>query len=428
MKVFSPLEKRIAAEDLRTPAFPALSARNIRFKGGAYRLAAECTQDSPLAGTYPLAIGQSHGFILFFKNETRLRFRTPSKGGNELTVSAPEDVFPVHTEQVEMGGFAVLYDTREAFYHVTKNTGSWYQAWCGGAIAGCQHATRIFIATEDAVFYTEVDGLYTYPTNSAPPRENGKIALPDGQLGRVLRMVSVGDRIYFVREYGITTLVAFADPLNFRFLPPVQGPGGILKYTVAATGKEAYYFSEWGLTRFDGEKTERIEDRAFREIDLSAPFTGACIAGRRLFANVTLKNGEKWLYCYDFDEKEGHFFCKTGLAVHVCRRPAFLCNGYLTVIGEKSGISNPKQTDAWIDTGAFLPAEGREFLLGEFEADADGSYSVDISTENGTYTAQGGGIIRLPRPLRGRKFTVRLHTKTDGFVLRGLRLRGAEVV
>ncbi len=429
MNGFTEREKKFSAEELRSAEhFPDFKARNIRFKNGAYRRSAATTQGADVQKSYLRAVGQSYDNVFLFETKTRVRMRAYHGGGAELSVKEPTDVFPVHTITKDTGGFGVLFGTKETFYYVTKSDTGWGKVSLTGGLAGCQHNMRVFIATADYLYYTEVGGLYTLPSEKSPPAQSGRIYLPDGELGTVLRMVSLGDRIALVRERGISLLLAYGDPLNFRFLPPVQGPGGVIKYTVCTTGREVYYISEWGLTVFDGEKIRVLPDRAFREIRLTSIYTGGCVSDGKFYANVVLQNGEKWLYCYDFAEKEGHIFCKYAAAAFVSRAPSFVCNHHICTIGETSGFSNPDEPLAWMETGGFSAADGKDYLLREFTADADGSYTVEIRCENGSYTAEGSGRIVLPRPLRGKRFSVKFSTEQENFALRGFSLRGAEAV
>ena len=128
--------------------------------------------------------------------------------------------------------------------------------------------------------------------------------LPAG--GNVVDVIVMRDKVFFLRESGITRFTGYADVYNFRLEEIGFGLGDIRSHA-AVIGENAYFFTACGLCRFDGTSSVRAEGAADEEIDLTQSIRVDTAGGKLLAASVTLKDGSSAIYLYDPSAECGRF-------------------------------------------------------------------------------------------------------------------------
>lgn len=117
--------------------------------------------------------------------------------------------------------------------------------------------------------------------------------------GRILNMITFGEKLIAVREHSLTVINAFGNPENFRIIATDTPAPRIIKNTAAVVCGKLVFFAEGGLHCFDGSGitplSHPLEDEIYEPSFASA-------YGRNYMLCCSFKQLErKAVLFYDFD-------------------------------------------------------------------------------------------------------------------------------
>lgn len=281
------------------------------------------------------------------------------------------------------------------------------------------HRERLFGAAGRRICYTKRLNFKSW-TQYGEQDAGWCDLLPDG--GDVVDVVAMRDRVYFLREYGITRFTGYADVYNFRLDDLPYGMGKIIS-RAAVLGGCAYFFTECGLCRFDGTSAEPAPGAADGEIDLSQPVRAEQAGETMLAASVTLKDGSAALYVYE----------------PVCGRGRFVRRAYEKIAGGNA-VNLMRNGAVYRLGGRALPDSGCSltvrFALGDLgdgekrlealRIAGEGSVRAEASGEDGTVrscTGKAGEWLDFAAGVRGETVTVRIDSEDEAVRILSLTLR-----
>ena len=241
--------------------------------------------------------------------------------------------------------------------------------------------------------------------------------------GNVVDIVAMRGHVYFLREFGITRLTGYVDVYNFRLDDLPFGMGRVLSYA-AVIGESAYFFTDAGLCRFDGNSAERAQGADDGEIDLTQPIRVERAWGTALAASVTLTDGTAALYVYE----------------PVLRRGRFVRHAF-----EKFAAANAlvimREGKAYRLTGCALPAGGSCSVTAEFALSGlgEGEKKLEAVYVAGTgnvlaeafgpdgvcrrCSGSAGEWLDFAAGVRGESVTVRISSQDEDISVREIALR-----
>ena len=287
---------------------------------------------------------------------------------------------------------------------------------CTGLAA---HHERLFGASGRRIRYTDKGSFRTW----TPYTETGAgycDMLPAG--GRTVDVVALRDKVFFLREYGITRLTGYADVYNFR-LADLPFPMGKIVSRAAVIGEEAFFFTAKGLCAFDGSAVRRAEGADDADIDLASPIRADRHTAGELVASVTLKDGETALYVYDPALRRGRFvrhaFEKFAAADDVLLMrggKAYRLTGRALPAGEACAL-----TLCLSLTGLGEGEKRLEAVLVE----GGGAVTVTACGADGvarSVQTRAGGRADFAAGVRGETVTLRISSQDEGICIRALTL------
>lgn len=282
------------------------------------------------------------------------------------------------------------------------------------------HHERLFGASGTQIRYTAPMKFESWKTFSEQGAGRCDL-LPAG--GDVVDVIAMRDRVFFLRQCGITRLTGYADVYNFKLDDVPFGMGKIVSHA-AVIGECAYFFTESGLCRFDGSSAGRAEGADDGEIDLTQPMRVERAWGTALAASVTLTDGSAALYLYEPAFGRGRFV----------RRAFVQFSAADSVVLMRAG-------KAYRLTGRALPEGGSCSCTAEFSLSAlgdgekrleavylsgAGSVRVEAFGPDGVRRAcegEAGGWLDLAAGVRGETVTVRISSDDEEICVREIALR-----
>lgn len=326
------------------------------------------------------------------------------------------------TALVEAEGTTRYFAIGDTYFHYFANTANSIVTFSPtpSTSALALHHERLFGAVGTRVYYTkplDFRGWENYGEHDA-----GYFDLLPGA-GEVVDIISMRDRVYFLRRYGITRLTGYCDIYNFQQEAMPFGMGEILS-RAAVIGETAYFFTSRGLCRFDGTKAEQAAGASDEEISLSADLRMGTLDHMQAAASVTMTDGVKAVYVYDPVQERGRFIRRT------FDRCAFGPYIYTTHGGSVYRLTGKALPSAG---GCKLVAEMALSDLGEGEKrleavyiSGSGSFTVSAAGEDGlssSASAKAGEWTRFPIAVRGENISLTVSFSQTAACIDGIGLR-----
>lgn len=223
-------------------------------------------------------------------------------------------------------------------------------------------------------------------------------------VGKILKMFSLNNRLYLMRERGITRFRALGDNLNFSVKRVNVFTGKINGESCCLCGSKIAFLSDSGIYLFNGEKSERICDELFMRTE--EILSCACFFKNRYFVAVKLKSGERATLCIDVEKKDGFF-----LPFPVNNPTEF--NGDLLFSDGKHilKLSNDNEDDCVWESGfTDFSLGGRMKYLKNIFVNGKGDYVLTVYSDCGGYSVYSLDNKFSPM-LKGRKFNIKISAK-----------------
>ncbi len=283
---------------------------------------------------------------------------------------------------------------------------------CAGGTCAAVHYERIFTAAGDRVNWSEPlsPDVWTHAEQGA-----GSLDLPSGG-GEILSAVSFRERLYLFRERGISRLTALGDTTEFRAETLPFPPGTLQKDSVRLCGKRILFCTESGIFSFDGTDCTRLKGCGFGEIDLSAGISSASARGN-YYAAVTLREGERCIWCVLPEEGTGCFLRYPAEAVAGGEELLFLASGKLFRLCGRDMPAEGRRECILKTERSLLGLSSCEKFLDGVTLEGRGRFRVEARGESGPPSAisgRAGERLVFPRPVRGNAFSLDLRTIETG--------------
>lgn len=232
--------------------------------------------------------------------------------------------------------------------------------------------------------------------------------------GDIVDMLPAHGKLVFLREYGISTLTAYADVYNFRLADVAYDCGAIVKGSGASLCGDVYFFTDRGLCVFNGTSAARAEGAMDEEIDV-AQAVRISVQGNTLYASVTKRDGTAALYAYDPAEKCGRFLLNAFEKLSAGEGGYLMRDGMVYQLGGRAVPSG--KSCALSFTCSLTEAGDGEKRVEAVVVEGTGQFVVSLAGENGTAEASGAANTRigLPFSVRGELFTLTVSASDGGF-------------
>ena len=284
----------------------------------------------------------------------------------------------------------------------------------------CLHHERLFGADGLRIRYSKPLDFSSW--ESYGEQDAGWCDLfPSG--GNVVDVVSMRDKVYFLRQSGISRFTGYADVYNFR-LEEIEFELGEILSHAAVIGENAYFFTSCGLCRFDGTKPVRVESACDEDIDLAQPIRVDTAGGKMLAASVTLKDGSSVIYLYGPSIECGRF------VRHSFEKFAAGDDMYLMREGELyqlTGQALPTGGECALTTQLCFASLGEgEKRLEAVMVAGQGTFTLEAVGEDGTKrtcSGKAGVWTDFAAGVRGERVTLRVICADAGVQIEELTLR-----
>ncbi len=341
-------------------------------------------------------------------------YEYPAKKLHTLGTGVTRELFAYPRASVQAidgdGVTQVYVVSDDRVYRLTEN-GMEIASVKGGTCA-CVHRERLFVGDGRTLRYSLPIDLSVWTDRS--PQATGDIFFADGA-GEIAGVFSLRDKLYLVREYGITVLTADADPLSYRAEQILCDAGKTVAGSVAVAGEGAFFFTERGLHYFDGARVSRAAHADDGEIDFSKSLS-AVASEEKYCACVRLKDGSPELYVYENGR---------GRHVHLSGKELSAGRSLYFSRGDKIFALSERAAPEWGNCAlafSFSLGNGRS---GNYYAEAvtvegKGAYTVKVVSESGaraSVKAKGDCRARLPKALRGCTFRIEVVCEDGNFEL-----------
>lgn len=225
------------------------------------------------------------------------------------------------------------------------------------------------------------------------------------ETGKILRAFTLDNRLYLMRERGITRLRALGDNLNFSLKRVSAFTGKIDGKSCCLCGSRIVFLSDAGIYLFNGESSERVCDELFGRIEDILSY--ACCFKNRYFVAVKLKGGNAATLCMDVAEKKGFFL------PFVTYCPAEYKDDFLFSDGDKIFKllnENADEECVWESGFTDFSLGGRMKYLKNIFVKGEGDYILTVLSDGGGY-AKYSGDNKFSPMLKGRKFNIKISAK-----------------
>lgn len=285
----------------------------------------------------------------------------------------------------------------------------------GGDCCGV-HYERVFIADGESVAYS---APLTAEDWTIAIDKAGKIDLPN-ECGNIHAIVSFDDRLYLFRERGITRLYASGDMLGFRAEAIPYACGMMKQGSVVNCGRYVCFLTESGLFSFNGQVCMRISHCGSEAIDAESEISAA-FANGKYYATVTV-GGERCIFCYDPEQERGHFIRFSADCIVGGVRLLFAQGGKLYHLTDRG--TGEKGSELYLGKTTFFTSS-KDKMLDAIVIDGNGYFRVEIRSGKGLarfVRGWAGEYLRLPYPIRGAAFSLRLRTNSENCFVRAVTL------
>ena len=272
------------------------------------------------------------------------------------------------------------------------------------------HRERLFTAKGERVSFTRA--LEPESTGTGV-QDGGYLDLPSAG-GAILRLVPFDDRLVVLRERGISSLRAFGDNMDF-VAKEIAFTGKIAASSAAVREKELCFLTERDLCVFDGDRIKRVP---VPEADCSAGGMGGS-EGENYVCAVTLKTGERAILVYD--GSAAHLLALRAEQLAGRGNVVFTAGGKLCRLKKQCALG---REIAVFETGFTSLYSAREKLLSAFAFEGAGRAEIRLKSDRGTIVSvfgSAGELVKLPAPLKGGAFSVRITTSSSAFRLSALQ-------
>lgn len=280
-----------------------------------------------------------------------------------------------------------------------------------GGSCGCIACERLMTASGNTVYWSAP----LYPNNwTESIEEAGRVELASRE-GDILAMFPFLERVVLFREHGINELRVRGDTLDFRMESVPVPCSRLIKGSVRQCGSKIVFLAEDGVYAYDGKGASRLTGCGFSEIDLEKDIlTASC--GRKYYAAVTLKCGEKCLWIVDPEAESGHFLrvqadmLAGGDAVYYAE------GGNLFRLTEQGMPVGGRQECTLTTEPSMLGLSPRKKYLDGITIEGKGRFFVEARAERGrcrTVVGNAGERLALPAPVAGTSFSLNLRTNCE---------------
>lgn len=390
-----------------------LTLNHLRAEGNAFVLAEGAESAYTTDANAHVLMATQTRLLTFYKTINRIRFLQENRQWIIPDVTETEDyVLPNGTRILYMLSPNYLYfDENATLNNYVKKPGGYSMA---------VHKDRVFFAGTDGKLYWS----FAYPDRgfrSTGTQESGAVDLIDESLGKVVRLLSLGENLILFHERGVQRLEGTADPLTFRLVKTGVEYQTIHGKSAARCGGKIWFFTDNGLYVTDGFTAERIRNAAEGEIDLDEYVHGSSYGGE-YYASVARRDGQRQIYCYDRVYGCGRFIGLASVSL-ACLHGVYrlqgsyvdkLCGSALPEVGAVSAKFEYDLTDI---------ADGAGYLEA-IEVEGRGMYEAVVTANGVTRRAQGeaGKRLALNGALRANRVSIEIKPLGTSFALNGIVL------
>ncbi len=275
----------------------------------------------------------------------------------------------------------------------------------------------------ERIFYAEGDKIsYSTPVNTENLEESvqnaGEILLPEGN-GSALALLSYKEKLYLFRERGIMQLRALGDTLNFKVTTVPFACGKIVQNSVACSGRYVYFCTESGVYRFNGAYCTRVKNVPV--FNVAEGVSAACFDGKYYLA-FSYGEGKRAILCVD-EEESPRLIAANATALAGGDALYYAEGGKIYRLTEKGVCVGDSRGFCYESecTGLGLSA-GRKRL--EFlTVEGEGELHAHVKNERGEgvcMRGRAGEHFRLPKPLCGNAYSVKITSQDESLRLTGI--------
>ena len=128
----------------------------------------------------------------------------------------------------------------------------------------------------DRVFVITLDNLYSVyysdtfdPTEWTMSSDEEKYISFSDNMGKVLKVVSLDNYIFVIREFGIVKIASTNNGNSFKMSKMYFSSGKIFENTICSNGDFIMFASSSGIFKFDGINCKRIYDEIYKNFDIN---------------------------------------------------------------------------------------------------------------------------------------------------------------
>ncbi len=160
---------------------------------------------------------------------------------------------------------------------------------------GIMHCGRLFGANGLTVYWSDAENF---------SKTGGSLTL-DAERGEVLDICRLGEKLVFVRKFGLTCADMFGTPENFSVNITDTDTDEIIKNTACAVGGKLFFYTVSGLRAFDGSAVKSVSHRCADEAE--EPVQAVAFAGAYYLVCRCKSLNAGALLCYMPDDGESCF-------------------------------------------------------------------------------------------------------------------------
>ncbi len=359
----------------------------------------------PVAGSRPRPTGVAAvpGRVFGFDPEMKYLYSMKAdKSGYENIYSKTFEPYRVLHYFNKSGNEEFYCVTSEHVLQLNGNATATVGTNKGGVCAAIFH-DRLFTAKKSRVSYS---GPLAMQNWTEARFGAGYLETVSDEAGEILGMQPYKDKLYLFRRHGISCLRALGDELNFKVVHMPMKCGALVENSVAPCGENVGYFTDGGFYLFNGASSALAEHSRFGEIDFTKPVKAVSHCGR-YYALVTNADGERVIYCYNPEQREGHFIVN-GAADVAAGDELYFTRGIYAYRLTKRGISE-NFTPYFTAEKIALGPDGEKMLRAVL-IEGEGEFRISVTSNRGTRTVSGKAneILKFRSPLRGYGFGLKI--------------------
>lgn len=313
---------------------------------------------------------------------------------------------------------SVLFGLRNNALYLLKSGAVSRVSGAVGGDCACIAGERLLTASKDTVHWSKS----LAPDNWALSlHEAGNVQLPS-MYGKITAMIPFQERVYLIRERGISVLRAQGDELSFRAEDIPCACGTVKQGTAKLCGDRIVFLAEGGLYSFDGSNLRRLSGCGFSEIDQSGSVK-AVACGGKYYARVSLKSGQTCIWVVDPIKERGHFTCVNAEMIAGGGEFLFAEGGNLFRLTEHGSPLTATCGGTLTTERSLLGLSPRKKYLDGIVIEGRGWFCVEMRAEKGAaHIAHGaaGERIVFPTPVQGTSFSLTLRTFSEDATVRSV--------